>query len=402
MRTSKRHALFWAALFLFLVALVLHSRQVYHMSVAAALLWPLSMLLGRHKLAGLRAIRSAPQVLQAGAVADVVVRVTNPTTTRRLFVEVTDELPNKALGGDPHFLAPVLQPGVETEFRYPLRTSLRGVYRIGPIVLTAADTLGLTTFSRRFDELGEVIVCPTPVNLPPLWPVGATGRRSRKTRRAVGHDGSDFYNIREYIPGDDLRRIHWKTTARTDKLMAVQFSREQSLEGNILLDLYQGVHSGEGASSTLEQGVILAATAARQAQLEGADVGLIAIGNEDYSVPVSPAVDQYAAILEALAYVSPVMPDNWLDAVIERLAGTPRRCAMLVISPRTDEAALTVARQLVARGQIVSWIVLHPTEASHTTFIGQLRSLGCRTRTVNCSLPLQAQFGTGQRAYVRA
>ncbi len=365
------------------------------------MLWPLSLLLGRHKLAGLDVSRSAPKALQAGETADVKLRLINPTRAKRLFVQLTDTLPAKAPGENPSFIVPSLEAGAEVELSYVLRTSLRGVYRLGPLLLQASETLGLSTFTREFEQADEVIVYPTPVHLPPLWPPDAAGRRPRRALRVVGADGLDFYGIREYVPGDDLRRVHWKTTARMDELMTIQFTKEQSLEGTIILDLHANSHAGEGLFSTLEQGVLLAASAARQADVLGGDVGLIAVGDEDYSVPVALGVDQYGAILEGLARAEPTPADNWPDAVVQRMASRPRRCAALVISPRTDETALTVAGQLLARDQVVSWMVLEPAEATAATFVAQLQSLGCSVRTINCSLPLQAQFGIGQRSYAQ-
>jgi len=401
MERSKRHALLWAAFFLFLVGFMLHIRQMFYMSAAAAMLWPISLLLGRRKLAGLELSRSAPKALQAGEAADVKLRLINPTRTKRLFVQLTDALPAKAAGVDPSFIVPNLEAGAEVELSYVLRTSLRGVYRLGPLLLQAAETLGLSTFSRQFEQSDEVIVYPTPVPLPPLWPPDAAGHRPHRALRVVGDDGLDFYGIREYVPGDDLRRVHWKTTARMDELMTVQFTKEQSLEGTIILDLHAKSHAGEGLFSTLEQGVLLAATAARQADVLAGDVGLIAVGDEDYSVPVALGLDQYRAILEGLARAEPTQADNWPDAVVQRTASRPPRGAALVISPRTDEIALTVAGQLLARDQVVSWMVLEPAGATAAAFVAQLQSLGCRVRTIDCSLPLQAQFGIGQRFYAQ-
>ncbi len=400
MRAHKRHALFWGAFFLGLVGFVLHSQQLFIMSAAAALLWPLSVLLGRGKLAGLRLSRSAPRMLQAGESTDITLHLHNPSRTRRLFVHVVDNLPEKAGSDRVRLTVPALSPGQQIELSYTLQTGLRGLYRLGPLSLETDDTLGLSSFAKHFEQLDDIAVCPVPLALPSLWPAGAAGRKQRKPRRVAGTDGLDFFGIREYVPGDELRRIHWPTTARMDELMTIQFAREEALDGAIILDLHERAHGGEGLYSTLEQGVILAATAARQADLRGGSVGLVAVGADDYSVPLEVGPSQYRHLLEALARVELTASDNWPDAVSERIHQIPRRCPAVVISPRTDDAAITVARHLLARHLAVSWFVLQQRDAPNLSTVSELESLGCRVRVVNCSLPLQAQFGTGYRTHV--
>ena len=423
MRAHKRHALFWGAFFLGLVGFVLHSQQLFIMSAAAALLWPLSVLLGRGKLAGLALSRSAPRTLQAGESADITIKLSNPGRTRRLFVHVVDALPEKArettgrrtvyfihskdtLSEEAdsdcvRLTVPALSPGQQLDLSYTLHTHLRGIYRLGPLTLEADDALGLSNFARHFEQLDDIVVYPTPLLLPSLWPDGAAGRRQRKPRRVVGADGLEFLGIREYMPGDELRRIHWPTTARMDELMTIQFAREEAVDGVIIIDLHESSHAGEGLYSTLEQGVILAATAARQADLRGGSVALVAVGADDYSVPLDLGPGQYRHLLEALARVELTATDNWPDAVSERISHMPPRCSAVVISPRTDAAAITVAQHLLAHHLVVSWFVLQQNDAPKLATVAQLQSLGCRVKAVNCSLPLQAQFGTGHRAHAR-
>jgi uncharacterized protein (DUF58 family) len=399
MRTHKRQALFWAAFFLGLVGFVLHSQQLFIMAAAAALLWPVSALLGRGKLAGLSVSRSAPPMLQAGESGTVTLQLCNQGRTRRLFVHVVDSLPEKAGSKYVRLTVPAVSPDEQLRLSYTLQTSLRGIYRLGPLTLEADDTLGLSTFVRHFEQFDEIVVCPTPLPLPSLWPADAAGRERRKPRRIAGADGLDFLSIREYVPGDEPRRIHWPTTARMDELMTIQFAREEGLDGVIIIDLQESSHGGEGLYSTLEQGVILAASAARQVELGGGRAALVAVGAADYSVPLAFGPGQYRHLLEALARVELTETDNWTDVVSEGIKQMPPRCPAIVISPRTDDVAITVARHLLARHLVVSWIVLQQTDTANLSGVGQLQALGCRVRVVNCSLPLQAQFGTGYRVH---
>ncbi len=397
----KRQVLLWATLFLFLVALVLHSRQLFHMATAMAVLWPTSRLLARSRLRGLQVVRVAPQALHAGEVGQVSLHVTNPGSTRRLFVQVRDRIPAQAAGEPPRFVIPLLEGGSTTQLKYTLHTGLRGVYRLGPALLEASDTLGLSQFTRSSDMVSEVVVYPTPVDLPMLWPLDGGGQHARRPMPALGEDGLEFHGIRSYVAGDDPRRIHWKTSARTGELMTMQMAREQSLRGVVILDLFRANHTGTGLFSTLEQSVLLAASAARQAQSMGADIGLIAVGDEDYSVPIAPGAGSYHTLLDALARVQTGPDDNWPDALVMQLASLPSRSSALVISPRTDPTALLSARHLIGRGHRLSWVVLSASEHAPPEIVATLQAVGCQVRVVDWRRPLAAQLGVTGRFYAR-
>ncbi len=399
MLTSKRHALGWAAFFLFFVGFVLHARQLYLLSAAVAVLWPLSYWLGRRKLVGLEASRIAPASMQAGEMVDVGIVVRNPSSTRRLFVYASDTLPPRAGMQPPLHPLAVLDPGGEERFSYRLHTPLRGVYALGPIRLHASDTLGLTTFTREIDVTDEVIVYPTPLMLPPLWPRVAAGRQPRRAVRAPSEQGSDFFGIREYVPGDDPRRIHWRTSARRDQLMTIQYAHEEALEGIMILDLFARHHEGEGESSTLEQGVKLAITAARQAELRTGWAGLVATGETDFSVVLDSGPGQYGRLQEALARVEPQQADGWPDGVREYLGPNPPRRPVIVISPRGGRGGLEMARMLLAHNQVVSWFALQTRADDKSRFVALLTSIGCQARAVDCTSPLQPQFNAMRVAH---
>jgi len=399
MLTSKRHALGWAAFFLFFVGFVLHARQLYLLSAAVAVLWPLSYWLARRKLAGLDASRIAPASMQAGEMADVGIVVKNPSSTRRLFVYVSDTLPPRAGTQPPLHPLAVLDPGGEERFSYRLHTPLRGVYRLGPIRLHASDTLGLTTFTREIDVTDEVIVYPTPLMLPPLWPRVAAGRQPRRAVRAPSEQGSDFFGIREYVPGDDPRRIHWRTSARRDQLMTIQYAHEEALEGIIILDLFARHHEGEGELSTLEQGVRLAITAARQAELRAGWAGLVVAGETDFSVLLDSGMGQYGRLQEALARVEPQQVDGWPDGVLRYLGPNPPRRPVIVISPRGGRGGLEMARTLLAHNQVVSWFALQTRADDKSGFVALLTSIGCQARAVDSASPLQPQFSAMRVAH---
>ncbi|MFO7946379.1 MAG: DUF58 domain-containing protein [Armatimonadota bacterium] len=406
MISKKRQALLWATIFLFLVAFILHIEQLFWMSAATALILPLSSLLARRKLVGLSISRKSPQTLTAGETANIALTVSNDAAARRLFIEAHDGLPDRASPNRTSQMIPVLAAGATTEVNYSFETTLRGVYRLGPLRLEATDTLGISEYSRTFDDFAEILVYPTPISLPNLWPQGGAANRARTPRRALKGDGLDYYGIREYTPGDDVRRMDWKSTARSDTLMVREFHKEVSLYAVGVLDLYAAAHAGKGEFSTLEQGVVLAASVMKQAVDTAAPTAFIAVGRDDYTVAEPAFGSQTNRLMEALARAELTETDNWPDAVVQRLSIVPRGASVCVFSPRTDDTAVKLAQRLKIRELSVAWFILdagghpnHHRDVSETA--ARLSNMGCTVHLVDCTRPLQNQFSQGHRSYVQ-
>jgi len=408
---TKKHALVWGCFFLAVVAFVLHIEQMYFMAAALALLAPVSYLLARRKTSGLQAQRRCPDRMYAGDTAGVKVEVTNRAATRRSLFQVADTLPEGTIA-DPasaHLIAD-LGPGETTSVEYDLTPLRRGVYRLGPVRFTSSDSLGIYDFSGTDDCFSEILVYPTPLSLPDLWPRGSTAEFQRRRRGTIGQ-GDDFYSIREYVPGDDLRRVSWANTARRGKLMVVETERRETFAATIVLDLTANVHAGRGENSSLEYGVVLAASLAHQALQHGAVVGLLAMGTEDYSVPVSDQLGQELAILEALARCQDDCPAR-LDAVVTRReVALGKAGCVAIISPQTGAEMIALAARLVAQGNAVSWYCLQTLsfephtradseqrEARSARFAVALRQAGAQCHLISGTRPLELSFRRWSRA----
>lgn len=110
-----------------------------------------------------------------------------------------------------------LRPGKDTTARYDVPTTRRGVVPVGPLRVTRRDPLGLVSLSRPYGETVPVWVHPRvhPLN---VMPTGA-GRSLDGRVDSVPHGSITFDSLREYVVGDELRRVHWRTSARVGELM---------------------------------------------------------------------------------------------------------------------------------------------------------------------------------------
>ncbi|MEV4514335.1 DUF58 domain-containing protein [Dactylosporangium sp. NPDC049525] len=110
-----------------------------------------------------------------------------------------------------------LKAGGTTTASYPVPTARRGVVEIGPLRVVRRDPLGLLTLARGYGGVSKVWVYPTVHHLTAV-PTGVMRSLDGRVDR-VPHGSITFDTLREYVVGDELRHVHWRTTARVGELM---------------------------------------------------------------------------------------------------------------------------------------------------------------------------------------
>lgn len=166
--------------------------------------------------------------------------ITNRALIPKLWLEIDDEstLPNHRAG----HVVPALAPRGSYRWEVSTRCMTRGEYRLGPITVTSGDPFGLYTPQRRLAAVSNVIVYPktlpiTEVELPGVIFIGGEAERRRTNRVSANPIG-----VREYAPGDSFNRIHWKTSARTQRLMVKKFEIEPTADIWLFVDLAATSH----------------------------------------------------------------------------------------------------------------------------------------------------------------
>jgi uncharacterized protein (DUF58 family) len=175
---------------------------------------------------------------------------------------VEDRRPD-GLGGDDdaaRFVVRGLRPRRVAELRWHAVGRRRGRFTIGPVRIRLRDPFGLAERSRRYRSTDEVIVFPA---VEPLTTRDARGIRhgadTSASQRAF-HRGDEFHTMREYVVGDDLRHVHWPSTARKGTLMIRQHELPWQARAVVYIDVRVGVHAGAGDRSTFERAVSVAAS----------------------------------------------------------------------------------------------------------------------------------------------
>ncbi|WP_431727384.1 DUF58 domain-containing protein [Verrucosispora sp. TAA-831] len=205
--------------------------------------------------------------------------------------------------GDQVVPVPVLRlrPGTDTVVRYDVPTVRRGVVPVGPLRVTRRDPLGLVVLARSYGDSVPVWVHP---RIHPLSAVPTGAGRSLDGRvDAVPHGSITFDSLREYVVGDELRRVHWRTSARVGELM-VRENVDTSLPRIVVLvDNRIAAHPDrvDGVAESFESACEAAASVVAAAVREDLPVVLLFV-----AAPPADSVEDDGAVgpLDRLAAVA--------------------------------------------------------------------------------------------------
>jgi uncharacterized protein (DUF58 family) len=159
--------------------------------------------------------------VQPGQRVTVELEIENQAATQTSFLLLEDRLP-PALGRSARLVIAGLPPKGKQRASYSVSAHTRGRYTLGPLTVDLSDPFALTKLRVQFDEREELVVTPEVEQLAggPNSPFGMTSGLALS--RHLFRTGDEFYTMRPYQEGDDLRRIHWPSVARSGELMIRQ------------------------------------------------------------------------------------------------------------------------------------------------------------------------------------
>ena len=227
---------------------------------------------------GLVRTLSARQV-ETGQPARVQLELTNlGPTTGVLMVE--EQLPY-SLGSRPRFVVDTMGQGWRRRIDYVVRSDVRGAYAIGPMRLRVGDPFGLIEVQRGFQQTSQLVVTPRVEPLPWIPLRGAWAGSGDNRPRSFATGSAADVTVREYRLGDDLRRVHWRSTARTGELMVRREEQPWQSRCTLFVDNRVRAHRGRGVSSSLETAVVATASIAVHLAAQGYQVRLVSATGEE-------------------------------------------------------------------------------------------------------------------------
>ncbi len=277
--------------------------------------------------------------------------------------------------------------------------SRRGLFTLGPTSLHTGDPFGIYTVKLHDPATRSLMVMPPIVPLPSIEvaPGGRSGEgrpRPDAPERTVS-SGS----VREYLPGDSMRWIHWRTTARRQKPFVRIFDGTPAGDWRIILDMDKNVQVGEGWDSTEEFGVILAASLADFGLRLRRAVGLIANSNETVWLPPAEGENQRWEILRALALVD--RSDRSLVDLLRRVEPSiSSHTSIVLITPSIEGDWLEALLPLMWRGITPTVLLLDPISFGGTgntsQILAALARLGVRRYVISRDLLDRPEARPGQ------
>ncbi|MFF4300618.1 DUF58 domain-containing protein [Streptomyces sp. NPDC001601] len=211
----------------------------------------------RYRVAGSR--RLSPARVPAGSEARVHLRMDNVSRLPTGLLMLQDRVPY-VLGPRPRFVLDRVEPGGRREVSYRVRSDLRGRYPLGPLQLRLTDPFGMCELTRSFSTFDTLTVIPKVEPLPPIRLSGEAKGYGDGRQRSLALAGEDDVIPRGYRHGDDLRRVHWRSTARYGELMVRREEQPQRARCTVLLDTRGGAYEGAGPDSAFEWAVSGAAS----------------------------------------------------------------------------------------------------------------------------------------------
>ena len=294
-------------------------------------------------------------------------------------------IPEKGTTHSPASTGPFQELRLVIEFPSPPRAN----YEIGPMIARVRDPFGFYLTEKKLgSETLSVMPRPERLRGVQLRPRHVGPWPGVIPSKALGL-GTEFYSMREYIPGDDPKRINWKASARYNELIVNETEAERVTDVMIVLDT-DVTMLGPTENELFERAVQAAASLTRLLLNQGNRVGLVLQGGERGSIPAGFGKRHERRILYLLAAAKPGRATVSTSYVVNLLARRmlPSRSQIVVVSPLLDPELREGVKQLTIAGY--SMLVLSPSPTPPISFQDQTEEIAFKFIMLERSISLLA------------
>jgi uncharacterized protein (DUF58 family) len=280
-------------------------------------------------------------------------------------------------------------PSEDVQLIFEFPSPSRGRYKIGPLIVDVRDPFGFYLVEKRFGP-ETLSVMPRPqhvsgVQLRP-WHVGPWPGVIRSRMLGLG---SEFYSMREYVSGDDPKRINWKASAHRNELIVNETEAERVTDVMIVLDT-DVTFFGPTDDELFERGVQAAASFTRLFLRQGNRVGLVLQGGERGTIPAGFGKRHERRILYLLATAEPgraILSTSYVMNLLARRM-LPSRSQIMIISPLFDPEISDGVKQLTIAGY--DTFVLSPSPGPPSALRDQAEEMAFKLAMLERSITLLA------------
>jgi len=277
--------------------------------------------------------RRIPERVFVGREAEVALVVFNPAQ-RPVETIVLDELPSDLAASEPRFTGVIVPPGGSTTLHYRIRPSLRGDRRFGPMIVLARSPLGFLR-RRTMAGAGEIVrVYPDatrylrPEALDPRRVFASLGVRPERARG----EGMEFESLRDYVQGDDPRRVDWAASARRGRPVVRLYQHERNHTVMIALDASRLMGTRIGSRTKLDYAMDAALALAYAALASGDRLGM-AVFDKSVRAHLAPRAQRggLGSFVDLLRTVHPQLVEANYQELARHLGTRQRHRALVVI-----------------------------------------------------------------------
>jgi len=249
-------------------------------------------------------------------------------------------------------------PGDWPELELELACAHWGAYLVGDVILRAQDRFGLVAFEQALDLRRPLKVYPRGEALEQLLrPLETQTFAGSQTPRTRG-EGIEFADLRPFVPGDRIRRVNWRATARRGEPWVNETHPERNADVVIFLDTF--AEARKGASGTLDLAVQAAGSLAVHYVREKDRVGLVAFGGVLNWLTVSTGVVQLYRVLDSLLDAEIFLSYAWKNIDILPVRTLPPHALVIALTPLLDERSMRALVDLRARGFDLAVVDISP------------------------------------------
>ena len=317
---------------------------IYHIGLVTIATRDLALLPGR---SGYSVRRTMPDPFSLGEPEEVTVVIQNHSAAG-LMAKVSDHAPAD-LRPEPREVSGRFDPGGVLKVTYRTYSPRRGAYKFGPVDLQVWRDEGWWRRQVRLPEQREVAVFPNIVAIKRIQLSLRRGLRAMVGMRRAKPPGAStaFAGLRDYVRGDDVRRVSWTATARRDRPVVIEVEAERGQQVIIAIDCGRLMTAPAGDLDKLDHAVNAALMLAWVAQAYGDRVGLLTFDDRVTSfIKPERGTTQLRRITEALYAVQPEYVEPDFGHAMTHLALRVGRRSMVVLL--TDVQDPEASRELVA------------------------------------------------------
>jgi uncharacterized protein (DUF58 family) len=343
-----------------------------------------------------------PARVPAGQTATVTVRLDNVSRLPTGLLLTEDTVPY-SIGARPRFILDRIEPGGTRQLSYPIQPDHRGKFAIGPLHVRVADAFGLAKIGSTAAPPCTLVVTPPVTALQRTALAGSWLGEGDARASTAAAAGEDDVVPRAYRDGDELRRVHWRSTARYGELMVRREEQRWRNRAVLFLDTRQNAHGGRGPASSFEYAISAAASIGVHLAHEEIDGEFVT----DAGAVKAPGSFE-DVLLDTLAVIRPsrsstlsvglaqLPKDNsgLLIAITGHLNAAQARQLAATRHTSGPAMALLLAVSSWTSDRPANWIAGETDEAA-----GILTASGWRVATVTADMPLTVAWEVLNRSY---